>query len=85
MQRNTCQSITDMLLPAMMVTNRNEFINIGTASDKGGNFHVALHRIQEHPMSCSAKKLLYSGYFAGKIDPVLCVAGKMKYIGWETF
>ena len=26
------------------------------------------------------KKLFYSGYFAGKIDPVLCVAGKMKYI-----
>ena len=36
-------------------------------------------------MSCSAKKLFYSGCFAGKIDPVLCVAGKMKYICWETF
>ena len=23
-------------------------------------------------MSCSAKKLFYSGYFAGTIDPVLC-------------
>ena len=31
------------------------------------------------------KKLFYSGYFAGKIDPVLCVADKMKYICWETF
>ena len=28
-------------------------------------------------MSCSAKKLFYSGYFAGKIDPVLCVAGRL--------
>ena len=36
--------------------------------------------LQEHPTSCSAKKLFYSGYFAGKIDPVLCVAGKIKYI-----
>ena len=36
--------------------------------------------IKEHPTSCSAKKLFYSGYFAEKIDPVLCVAGKMKYI-----
>ena len=36
-------------------------------------------------MSCSGKKLLYSWYFAGKIAPVLCVAGKMKYISWETF
>ena len=35
-------------------------------------------------MSCSAKKLFYSGYSAGKIDPVLCVVGKMKYICWET-
>ena len=34
-------------------------------------------------MSCSAKNLLYSGYFAGEIDPVLCVAGKMKYICCE--
>ena len=33
----------------------------------------------------SAEKLFYSGYFAWKIDPVLCVAGKMKYICWETF
>ena len=41
--------------------------------------------IQEHPTSCSAEKLFYSGYFAGKIDPVLCAAGKMKYICWETF
>ena len=24
-------------------------------------------------------------YFAGKIYPVLCLAGKMKYICWETF
>ena len=40
---------------------------------------------QEHPTSCFAKKLFYSGYFAGKIDPVLGVAGKMKYICWETF
>ena len=40
---------------------------------------------QEHPTSCSAEKLFYCGYFAGKIDPVLCVAGKMKYICWETF
>ena len=31
------------------------------------------------------KKLFYSGYFAGKIDPVLCLAGKMNYICWETF
>ena len=31
------------------------------------------------------KKLFYSGYSAGKIDSVLCVAGKMKYICWETF
>ena len=31
------------------------------------------------------KKLFCSGYFAGKIDPVLCGAGKMKYICWETF
>ena len=31
-------------------------------------------------MSCSAKKLFYSGYFAEKIDLVLCVASKMKYI-----
>ena len=37
-------------------------------------------------MSCSAKRLFYSGYFAGKIDPVqLYFAGKMKYICWETF
>ena len=40
--------------------------------------------MQEHPTSCSAEKLFYIGYFAGKIDPVLCVAGKMKYICWET-
>ena len=39
----------------------------------------------EHQASCSAKKLFYSGYFAGKIDPVLCVAGKRKYICWKTF
>ena len=31
------------------------------------------------------KKLFYSGYVAGKIGPVLCVAGKMKYISWEPF
>ena len=31
------------------------------------------------------KKLFYSGYSAGKIDPALCVAGKMKYICWENF
>ena len=31
------------------------------------------------------KKLFYSWYFAGKIDQVLCLAGKMKYICWETF
>ena len=37
-------------------------------------------KLQEHPTSYSAKKPFYSGYFAGKIDPVLCVAGKMKYI-----
>ena len=42
-------------------------------------------RFQEHPASCSAEKLFYSGYFAGKIDPVLCAAGKMKYVCWETF
>ena len=36
-------------------------------------------------MSCSAKKLFYNGYSAGKINPVLCFAGKMKYICWETF
>ena len=36
-------------------------------------------------MSCSAKKLFYSGYFAGKIDPVLCVADKTKYSCWEAF
>ena len=35
--------------------------------------------------SCSAKKMFYSGYFAGKIDLVLCVAGKMNYICQETF
>ena len=36
-------------------------------------------------MSCSAKKLFYNGYSAGEIDPVLCVAGKIKYICWEIF
>ena len=40
---------------------------------------------QEHPTSCSAKKLCYSGNFAGKIDPVLFFVGKVKYICWETF
>ena len=40
-------------------------------------------KMLEHPTSCSAKKLFCSGYFAGKIDPVLCV--KMKYICCETF
>ena len=30
------------------------------------------------PNELFCKKLFYSGYFAGKIDPVLCVAGKMK-------
>ena len=29
--------------------------------------------------------LFYSGYSAGKIDPVLCVAGKMNFICWVTF
>ena len=29
--------------------------------------------------------VFYSGYFPGKIDPVLCLPGKMKYICWETF
>ena len=48
-------------------------------------FHVHVPQKQEHPTSCSAEKLFYSGYFAGKLDPVLCVAGKMKYICWETF
>ena len=37
------------------------------------------------PNELFCKKLFYSGYFAGKIDLVLCVAGKMKYICWETF
>ena len=37
-------------------------------------------RYLEAPNSCSAKKLFYSGYFARKIDPVICLAGKMKYI-----
>ena len=36
------------------------------------------------PNKSSEKKLFYSGYSAGKIIPVLCVAGKMKYICWET-
>ena len=35
-------------------------------------------------MNCSAKMLFCSGYFAGKIDSLLCLAGKMKYICWET-
>ena len=39
---------------------------------------------QEHTSSCSAKKLFYSGYFPEKIDPVLCLPGKMKYICRET-
>ena len=26
-----------------------------------------------------------SGYFAGKIEPVLCLACKVKYICWVTF
>ena len=37
------------------------------------------------PNELFCKKLFYSGYFAGKIVPVLCVADKMKYICWETF
>ena len=37
------------------------------------------------PNEMFCKKLFYSVYFAGKIDPVLCVADKMKYICWETF
>ena len=37
------------------------------------------------PNKLFCKKLFYSGYFAGKIDPVLCVADKMKYICLETF
>ena len=41
--------------------------------------------VQEHPTSCSAEKLFYNEYFAGKTDPVLCVAGKMKHICWQTF
>ena len=49
------------------------------------NINEKFINLQEHPMSCSAKKLFYSGYFAGKFDPVLCAAGKMKYICWETF
>ena len=30
------------------------------------------------------KKLFYSGYFAGKTDSLLYLAGKMKYICWQT-
>ena len=37
------------------------------------------------PNELFCKKLFYSEYFAEKIDPVLCVADKMKYICWETF
>ena len=47
-----------------------------------------LKDLWEHPTtgtSCSAKMLFYSGYFAGKIGLVLCVAGKMKYNCWELF
>ena len=40
---------------------------------------------QEHPTSCSEKKLFQSGYSAGKIDPVLCLAGKVNYVCWEIF
>ena len=29
--------------------------------------------------------VLQWAFFAGKTDPVLCLAGKMKYICWETF
>ena len=43
-------------------------------------FENPTHKISEqsnvlslHPTSCSTKKLFYSGYFAGKIDPVLYV------------
>ena len=52
---------------------------IGTTS-----VHACRH--QEHTTSCSAKSLqFYSAYFAGKIDPVFCVADKMKYVFWETY
>ena len=30
-------------------------------------------------------KLFYSGYFDGKIDLLVCLAGKTKYICWEPF
>ena len=39
---------------------------------------------QEHPTSCSAKEAVLQWVFAEKIDPVLCVADKVKYICWET-
>ena len=31
------------------------------------------------------KKAVLQWVFPGKIDPVLCFAGKVKYICWETF
>ena len=37
------------------------------------------------PNELFCKKLFHSGYSAGKIDPVLCFAGKVTYIRWETF
>ena len=30
------------------------------------------------------QKAVLSEYFAGKIDPVLCLAGQIKYICWEN-
>ena len=44
------------------------------------NNQMLILSIQEHPTSCSAKKLFYSGYFARKIYLVLFVVGKVKYI-----
>ena len=59
--------------------------NIDDCQKTGVQFQRIFLRIAEAPnvLFCK-KKLFYSGYFAGKIDPVLCVAGKMKYICWET-
>ena len=36
------------------------------------------------PNELFCKNLFCSRYFAGKIDSLLCLAGKMKYIYWET-
>ena len=56
-----------------------EFSNLSSLDTVFKSYRFQLKRLG------APNELFCSGYFAGKIDPILCVAGKMKCICWETF